>query len=273
MNSFGSIPIGPLIIPTGGIVAFIGVLLASVVLIRTVRDEEVSLKFLSDHLFFFVVIPLFMGRLGAFLSLWSSLSYREEGEGVISRFQSFFLIGNGGIQADWALGGFFLVFILIALWRKEKFFVWLDTFILPGIVVSIFVSLGGYFSGWAYGRPAPDALPFPFVTQYDLLDVRYSGKIYAVQLYATIVYTLIFFIGWRLWQQKLWQRWPSGKFFAAMIFLLGIFTSILEFFRGDGVAMVGDIRLPQIFGVCISVAALLLFFSRKKKPLLNTISS
>ena len=79
---------------------------------------------------------------------------------------------------------------------------WLDAFILPGIVVSIFVSLGGYFSGWAYGRPAPDMFPFPLVIQYDLLDVRYSGNIYAVQLYATILYIFIFIFGWRLWQQN-----------------------------------------------------------------------
>ena len=63
------------------------------------------------------------------------------------------------------------------------------------------------------------------------LDVRYSGNIYAVQLYATILLYFIFIFGWRLWQQKLWQRWYFGKIFAAMIFLLGISTSFLEFFE------------------------------------------
>ncbi len=274
--NFSTFPLGPFIISTGGLIVFFGILIAALVLIRTVRDEEVSLKFLSDHLFFFVFLPLFFGRLGAFLAMWPAFQRRLSDDlfqNLGEIFRGFFLIGDGGLKADWAVGGFFLVFLLLAAWKKQKHFAWLDAFILPGILISVFVSIGGYISGWNYGSPAPDWLPFPFTVEYDLQDVRYSGSLYAIQLYSATLAFLLFFVGRRMWHHKIWRKWVAGKFFATMLFFFGIFNGFLEFFRGDAAQMVFDIRLSQILSFAVSAGALLfLFFLRKfEKPLLHRL--
>lgn len=260
-------------IPTGGIIVFIGVCVAALVLIRTVRDEEVSLKFLSDHLFFFVFIPFFFGRLGAFFSLWPTVRSRFPEDNfwgsVYEVIRSFLLIGDGNLQADWAIGGFFVVFCVLALRRKEKYFAWLDAFILPGIVLAFFVALGGYFSGWNNGRPSPDWLPFPFSIKYELLEVQYSVPIYAVQLYSAVLLALVFWIGWQLWQRKIWRRWRQGKFFLAMVFVLGVMNAFLEFFRGDEVAMPFGMRLPQLMSILMAVGAFAALVWLRDKPLLE----
>ncbi len=271
---FASFPVGPFILSVGGIIVFFGILLASCVLIRTVRDEEVSLKFLSDHLFFFVLIPLFLGRIGAFLSLWNSIKYRLT-EGFWVNFgellRSFFQIGEGGIRADWALGGFFVVFLILAFWRKQKHFAWLDAFILPGVVVSLFVSLGGYFSGWGYGKPAPEWLSFPLTVSYNMQEVRYSGSLYAVQLYSALLAGLVFLVGWYLWKRKIWRKWQPGKFFAVMIFVLGTGHASLEYFRGDSVAMPFGIRLPMLLGYLSAILALLFLIFWKEQSLVHRL--
>ncbi len=268
------IPLGPFLIPTGGVIVFIGVLVAAAVLIHTIRDEEISLKFLSDHLFFFIVLPFLFGRLGAFLSLWPTVRQRlPEGDivsSVIEVLRSFFLFGDGQLQSDWVIGGFFVVFLLIAIWRKEKFFAWLDAFILPGIVLAFFVALGGFFSGWNYGSPAPDWLPFPLSVAYNLQEVRYSVPVYSVQLYSAILLAGVFWIGWMLWERKIWRRWSSGKFFMAMLFVLGITNIFLDMFRGDVVATPFGIRLPQLMsGGMALFAVLFLLFVIRDKPFLE----
>lgn len=270
------IPIGQYVyIPVGGVIAFLGILAASWVLIRTVRDEKVSLKFLTDHLFFFVFIPLFAGRFGAFLSdlelVMNRLPNNFFGK-LWELFSSFFLIGQGGLRADWAVGGFFVTFLILAMWKKQKHCAWLDAFILPGIVVSFFVAIGGYFSGWGYGAPAPEWLPFPLSVSYDLQAVRYSGPIYAVQLYSAVLLFIAFWVGWYFWQHKIWKQWPAGKFFAVMIFLLGLENGFLELFRGDVVINLLNIRLPMILSFGISLLALLFLYLQKKESFLKKLS-
>jgi len=268
--NLASFPLGPFAISIGGLLVFCGILLAATILIRTVRDESVSLRFLSDHLSFFVLIPLFVGRLGAFLSLWPSVhaALPEDFLGASWQvFQAFFLIGDGGIRADWAVGGFFLTFLILALWRKQPHAVWLDTFILPGIIISLFVSLGGFFAGWNYGSPAPDWLPFPLSVQYDLIAVRYSVPLYAVQIYSVFFLSLFFYVGWKLWKRKVFRRWPAGRFFAMMIFFLGLLQFFLEFFRGDPVSFFLGMRLPQVFSVLLVFGSAAFLIFQRPEPL------
>jgi prolipoprotein diacylglyceryltransferase len=269
-----SFPLGPFIISVGGLIAFAGILVAALVLIRTVRDEDISLQFLNDHLFLFIIVPFALGRIGAFTSMWASIKLQLSENIFISIgeiFRSFFLIENGGIRSDWAIGGFFVIFFLLSFLRKQKKFAWLDAFILPGILILAFVSLGGYFSGWGYGKPSPEWLPFPFSIEYNLQEVRYSVPLYAVQLYTAFFSFLSFFIGWRLWRKKIWQQWPAGKFFAIMILITGLTNGLLEYFRGDTVPMPFDVRLPQIFYFFVIFLSLLFLLFRKEKPLLERL--
>lgn len=267
-------PVGPFLVPTGGIIVFLGVLAAAFILIRTVRDEEVSLKFLSDHLFYFIVIPFFFGRLGAFLSLWPTVQQQlPPGDffgSIYEIVRQFFLIGNGTLLSDWAIGGFFVVFFLLAYWHKEKFYSWLDAFILPGIVLAFSFALGGFISGWNYGSPAPEWLPFPLSVQYNLQEVRFSVPIYSVQLYAAVLLAIVFWISWYFWRRKIWRRWRPGKFFMLMLFVLGVTNAFLDFFRGDEAMPIFGVRISLIISIIIALFALFfLVFIIRDKPFLE----
>ena len=274
--NFANFPVGPLVFSTGGVIVFFGILLAAKMLVRTARDEKLPISFLSDHLFFFVFMPLFLGRLGAFLAMWPAFSRHLTDhffQNLFEILRGFFLIGDGGIKADWAVGGFFLVFLILAAWKKQRHFSWLDAFLLPGILISIFVSIGGYFSGWNYGAPAPKWLFPPFSVTYDLLSVRYSGPIYAVQLYSAAISAILFFFGLKMWDHKIWRKWVAGRFFATMIFLFSLSHFFLGFFRGDGSQMLFEMRLSQVVSLAVAFFSLgFLFFLKKfEKPLVHRL--
>ena len=269
--NFSSFPLGPFVISTGGFFVFLGTLASCLVLIQTIRDEKVSLQFLSDHLMFFVFFPILLGRLGAFFSIFPILKTDFQmaenfWQKVIIFLKNFLIFGPSGISIDWMLGGIFLTFLVISFWRKENFFSWLDAFSLPGITIAFFVSIGGFFSAWNYGAPIPENFPhfFPFSVSYNLQEVRYSEPVYAVQIYSAIIFLFIFLIEWNLWKRKIFRLWAPGKFFAVTLFFFGFSNFFLEFFRGDSVPIFFGFRFSQILNFLITISAVVFWIIRQK---------
>ena len=241
---FSSFSVGPLEFSFGEVVllAFCG--LAALMLCRTARDEEVSLRFLSEHLLLLVALPIAFGRLGAMIDMWPSIAYRLPG-GVVGNswevIRSFLFVGDGGLRATWVLGGLLLTFFVLALLRGERKRAWLDVFALPAVIFAAGLSFGGFFSGWGHGVPVPDGVfaPFPFAVSYDLLTVRYSGPVYAVPLFAGFGHLLLLAVGLRAWRQKIFQKWPRGRFFCVMVGGMLLVEGIAGFFRADGGGLLG----------------------------------
>ena len=235
MGSY-SFPFGPFEFYLGSLLVFVGIVAAMTMLVRTVRDEEVHLSFLADHLLLLTAVPILFGRIGSFSEQWPALSYQLTGTFFANAkavLLSFFLFGDGGLSIDWMMFGVIVTFLGVAAWRRQNMMRWLDAFTLPLLTLGLFVSLGAYFSGWLYGKPAPEWLPWPLSVEYDLLAVRYAGKIFATQLYLAALCAVLLLVGWQLWQHKAWQRWAAGRFFMRIVIGWGLGSGLIDFLRGD----------------------------------------
>lgn len=267
-------PGGSFILQAGNVIIALGVVIAAWVLVQTVRDEEVSLKFLSDHFGLLVVIPLIFGRIGALAVNWSLLSTTFE-PGVIGTItgviRSFFLVGTGGIQLDWAFFGLMITFVILALWRREKAWVWLDVFTLPAVVVLIAFSFGSHLNGWGYGSLAPEWLPWPLSVEYEQMNVRYLGSIYAVQLYATVLYTLLFIFGWRLWKRKIYRRWPAGRFTGVMLLCMTMIGTFLSLFKGEQLFKILGFSVNQAIGFVMIIIIATILLMRNQRWVMDTL--
>lgn len=273
-------------VPVGAILVFFGVLAAAWILIRTVRDEKLPLKFLSDHLLYFVFIPLLLSRIGRYVYYFplseSQVENMTTWQVIWETVFSFFIRLDTGFDSGWGLMGFFLTFFLIAMWKKQRHFAWMDAFLLPGIVLWFFISVGGYFSVWGHGSPAPDWLPFPLTVTYDMqrfqffyesFDFRNAEPTYAVQLYMSVFLLFAFWVGWHFWQHKIWKKWPTGKFSTVMILILSVGNIFMESFRGDATVLIFGFRLGQVVSFFVAIVALVVLgmFFQKKDSLLEKL--
>jgi len=229
---------------------------------RTIRSRDLSIEFLSKNLVYFLLIPLIFGRIGSFLQLLPSFSARVNDMGILEKLATFvryfFSVWEGGLDPTWIVMGFLIIFVAVAISQKEPIFKWLDAFVSPGLLLVIFVHIGGFFSAWGYGRPVSES--FPLSISYDLQHVRFSGPLYPVQIYGVILFFALFIIGRKICRKSLFSRtkWKDGTFFGVMTFFATMTNGFLEFFRGDAVKIVFDtIRLPQIISFGIAFVALI----------------
>lgn len=253
-------------ISLGSFLIFLGFILSAFMLIRTIRDEKLPLNFISNHIFILIIIPLLFGRCSVLIMEFFSSNFSYNFYDI---FYNFFLFGQNGFHADWALFGFFVAFVVLAMWKKQKHFAWLDAFVLPGLIIAIFFSLAGYFSGWGHGSPAPEWLPFPFSIDHNSQFVRYAGKLYAVQLYYFIFFVLLFLIGYFLWKKKVWQNWREGRFFYIYLFFISVGNSVLEIFKGSEAIMFFDVRISVVISILVSIFSVFCILLQENKIILN----
>lgn len=219
------------------LLSLLGTIFSLWILTRTTHEKKLSLKFLSDHILFFSITSLFLGRLGILLFPFSYALAEKRlladhwYEKIWVYIQGFFSFWHGGIDVVWALSGFLFAFLFFCALQNEHPMAWMDAFSLPAIFFLIWYSFSSFFSGTNYGKPiSEDAW---FAIQYNMIGVKYSGAIHPVQLYEVFLFSILFFIAWKLWGNVITQKWPNGIFggiiLASMFFILGF----LEFFRWD----------------------------------------
>lgn len=244
--------------------SFLSGILALWILTRTAHEKKLSLKFLSDHLVMFTISSLFFGRLGIML-LPFSYAIAEKRilaehwyEKIWVYIESFFSFWHGGIDVLWALGGFLSVFLLYCALKNEHPLAWMDAFSLPAIFFLIIYSFSNFFSGTNYGRPISENSWF--AVHYDMIGVKYSGAIHAVQLYEAILCSILFFFAWKMWGRSIDHKWPNGIFggmaLSSLFFLLGL----IEFFRWDAHVEVSFGFLPTQSLILFSFAIGIILF-------------
>ncbi len=261
--SFDAISIGPFLISTGGVVLLVGILLATKLLLETARKKELSINFLSKNLFWFLLIALISGRVGMMITSSSSLSLAMENadffEKILIFIKHFLYFWQGGFDYTWLIIGFMVALILFAYIKKQALRKWLDAFVLPALLVAIFIHLGGFLSGWGYGKPVGENFPDWLAIKYNLPSVRFAGEIYPVQIYGAILFGLLFYFGNRLWQKSFYRRrhWKGGTYFAIMTIFASLANVFLEFFRGNPATQIGVFRFPQLLSLLLAVGALI----------------
>jgi len=260
--NFDSFPLGPFIISIGGIFVLFGFFTAAFLLIFNAFQKKLSLDFLSQNFWLFLIVPIFLGRASAFFKIFSSLCAQSESSGFFAKI--FFLVKNffspfqNGFDNFWVFWGFILFFIFFALYKKQPLLKWFDAFALPTILFFVFYFIGGFFSAWGYGKPVGEN--FWLAVSYDLQNVRFSGPIHPAQIYSAIIFTTILFFGFKFWKKSFCEKiaWRDGTFFGLILFVGFFANGMLEFFRGDATTIVfQSVRFSQLLSFTIAVFALI----------------
>ncbi|MEI7510892.1 MAG: prolipoprotein diacylglyceryl transferase family protein [Candidatus Peregrinibacteria bacterium] len=260
------IVLGPFVFSTGAMVLLIGIMISSWMLARTVHEKKLSIRFLNDYFLLYLVVGVLMGRAGAVLDIWPTISENMmhtagTGEAVLVFLRDTVSFWQGGVDFLWAGIGFFITFLVLCFLRNENILSWLDAFSLPLLLLFVFLEIGSFLAGWDYGAPVDEN--FIFAISYDLTDVRYSGYIHPVQLYAAIAFGLLFVGGMVLWSEKLEKQWQSGIFGGIFLSATFMVNGILEFFRGEkGTLLFNDsVPLSQLlsFGLGILIFSFMIW--------------
>ena len=266
-------------------------MISSVLLLfKTARGKNLSIDFLSNNLFWLILSPLFFGRMGAFIyhvypemrvRLANTDAFQSTSvftdvlnalyipEQIYIPIKYFFTVWEGGFNPIWIVLGFLSTFIFIAIRQKEEIWKWLDAFVLPGLMFTIFVQIASFFAGWEYGRPISQGFPKWLSVSYDSPSVTYAGDLYPVQIFATIIFIAIFIYGKKLWGKFSHSRsyHKDGTYFGMMLAISSFANILLEFFRGDRVKIIfGWMRFPQAISIILFIItiAFLLFHTHEK---------
>ncbi|HID92037.1 TPA: prolipoprotein diacylglyceryl transferase [Candidatus Gracilibacteria bacterium] len=249
------------------ILTIFGFSLSFLMLTRTVHERKLSLLFLSDNIILLTLFSMFFGRLGIFLTDLAfvvsekvfEVSHWYEKFWV--KIEVFFAFWQGGINLIWALAGFLFVFLILCFIKNEKPLSWLDAFSLPFVWFLIFYSLGEFFSGENYGKPAPDG--FPLTASYNLRDVQYQGEVFPVQVYEAVLLLVLFFFAYSLWEKYIDESWPNGIVGGVVLSALFFVLFLLEFLRwGATPDVLGFIPIEGFLLLMVSFGILLFMFFR-----------
>lgn len=246
---------GPFTIHWYSLCWLIGLALAYLIVQRLYREQKVK-EGLFDPLFVYCFIGILVGaRLGhclfyqpdIFLSSWHHfveifipIEFLSDGSWHFTGYRG--LASHGG-----TLG------LMIALWayvRKTGMNLWqvLDNIAIATPVTACFIRLGNLMNSEIIGKVTD--VPWAFVFERVDAMPRHPG-----QLYESIAYAILFFIGWRLYR-RMPQRVGTGYFFG--LCLAYIFTArfFIEFTKEVQEAF--EASLPLDMGQLLSLPFIVL---------------
>lgn len=165
-----------------------------------------------------------------------------------------------GYQGLASHGGAIGILAAVALYcrkYKQPFLHVIDRLVVVIALGGFFIRVGNLFNSEIIGRPAQ--VPWAFV--FEQVD---SIPRHPAQLYEAIAYLIIFFMLWRVYNQK-WNVLPNGFLFG--LFLVLVFTArfLIEFVKENQETF--ENSLPINMGQILSIpfiAAGLYFIFRKK---------
>jgi len=243
--------LGPLAMPTYGILLVLGMLAGLWVVTRQARKAGLSADVITDMAVYAIIAGLLGAKLLLLIVEWPY--YSRNPRDMLSLFQS------GGVFYGGLLGA-----IPVAFWyaRRHQLDGWKTADVLaPGVVVGQAVGrMGCFMAGCCYGRPAD--VPWS-VTFRDLYANRNVGTpldtpLHPTQIYESLACFLI--LGILLWMTP--RKKFDGQIVLAYVTLYAVARFIVEIYRGDairGFVLGGRLSTSQFIAVLMVVSAVLVF--------------
>lgn len=221
--------IGGLKFPTYGLMAAIGLVLASAYLFSLRGRLGLSREKLSDLIFAIVLCGFAGGKLFYVVTYWHEFgpSLAAKLKTIIFTFQYGFVFYGGFLFAAAA------AFIRL---RKERLsFLSAADHFAPALALGhVFGRLGCFFAGCCHGRPTGSFLGVVFTDPLASVAPSCLGiAVHPAQLYEAAGNFLVFLALNSLIRSPARNRAPAGLVFAAYVFLYSVLRFIIEFFRGD----------------------------------------
>jgi phosphatidylglycerol---prolipoprotein diacylglyceryl transferase len=251
--------VGPLALPTYGILLVLGMLAGLWVVTRQARKAGLAPEVITDMAVYAIIAGLIGAKVLLLIVEWPY--YSRNPRDLVSLFQS------GGVFYGGLLGA-----IPVAFWyaRRHHLDGWKTADVLaPGVVVGQAVGrLGCFMAGCCYGKPAD--VPWA-VTFRDLYANRNVGTpldtpLHPTQIYESLACFLILAV--LLWMAP--RKKFHGQVVLAYVFLYSVARFIVEMFRGDavrGFVLGGRLSTSQFIAVLmvVAVALVLPYLWRRKR--------
>ncbi len=234
----------------------LGIIIGVYTLIKLGLRNSLKLQFLSQHSWKLILWSLIFARI---FSLIKNYYIYFSGFNFQKIFNLFYF-WDKNLSGWGAIFGLTITFYYLCKKYEQNFWKWLDI-LIPALLITIaFTHLGAFFEGINYGHETN----LPWKINFESPAVKYAVPIHPTQIYAFIYSILLttFLI-----------IFPYYKNFKkeGTIGIIGIITysgfRFLEgFIRGDDVAMIFNIRIPQIFAFLILIiSSIFLYFHIKEK--------
>jgi phosphatidylglycerol:prolipoprotein diacylglycerol transferase len=239
--------VGPLALPTYGILLVLGMLAGLWVVTRQARKAGLMPETITDMAVYAIIAGLIGAKVLLLVVEWPY--YSRNPRELLSLFQS------GGVFYGGLLGA-----IPVAFWyaRRHQLDGWKTADVLaPGVVVGQAVGrIGCFMAGCCYGKPAD--VPWA-VTFRDLYANRNVGTpldtpLHPTQIYESLACFLIF--AFLLWMAP--RKRFHGQVVLAYVVLYAVARFIVEMFRGDavrGFVLGGRLSTSQFIAVLMVLAA------------------
>ena len=241
--------VGPLALPTYGILLVLGMLAGLWVVSRQARKTGLSPETITDMAVYAIIAGLIGAKVLLLVVEWPY--YSRNPRELLSLFQS------GGVFYGGLLGA-----IPVAFWyaRRHQLDGWKTADVLaPGVDVGQAVGrLGCFMAGCCYGKPAdvPWAVTFSDLYANRNVGTPLDTPLHPTQIYESIACFLIF--GFLLWMAP--RKKFHGQVVLAYVFLYAVARFIVEMYRGDavrGFVLGGRLSTSQFIAVLMVVAAAL----------------
>lgn len=194
----------------------VAMIFGTVFLVRFIQFKKMSLRFLVNNLFWFVLAALGGGRLiylaEHFQTYW------------MSPLSAFYLwdLGYSPFGIFYATG---LLLIWLAKRDHEDFWAWADAFVLTGLVGLFFVNIGRFFDGSAYGKPTD----LPWGIAFDNFNIPFQTPIHPTQLYSALASFVVFNVA--MWSAK--KTHLTGMAGTLGVMLYSLCALAIDFFHGE----------------------------------------
>jgi len=251
--------VGPLAMPTYGILLVLGMLAGLWIVTRQARKAGLVPETITDMAVYAIIAGLIGAKVLLLIVEWPY--YSRNPRELLSLFQS------GGVFYGGLLGA-----IPVAFWyaRRHQLDGWKTADVLaPGVAVGQAIGrIGCFMAGCCYGRPAdvPWAVTFTDVYANRNVGTPLDTPLHPTQIYESLACFLI--LGVLLWMAP--RKRFHGQVVLAYVVLYAVARFAVEMFRGDairGFVLGGRLSTSQFIAVLMVVAAALVlpYLWRRKR--------
>jgi len=252
--------VGPLVMPTYGILLVLGMLAGLWIVTRQARKAGLVPDTISDMAVYAIIAGLIGAKVALLIVEWPF--YSRNPRELLSLFQS------GGVFYGGLLGA-----IPVAFWyaRRHGLDGWKTADVLaPGVAVGQAVGrLGCFMAGCCYGRPTdvPWAVTFTDLYANRNVGTPLDTPLHPTQIYESLACFLI--LGILLWMAP--RKRFHGQVVLAYVVLYAVARFVVEMYRGDairGFVFGGRLSTSQFIALLmVAAAALVLPYLWRRKRL------
>ena len=243
--------VGPLAMPTYGILLVLGMLAGLWIVTRQARKAGLVPETITDMAVYAIIAGLMGAKVLLLIVEWPF--YSRNPRELLSLFQS------GGVFYGGLLGA-----IPVAFWyaRRHQLDGWKTADVLaPGVAVGQAIGrMGCFMAGCCYGKPTsvPWAVTFTDVFANRNVGTPLDTPLHPTQIYESLACFLI--MGILLWMAP--RKRFHGQVVLAYVVLYAVARFVVEMFRGDairGFVFGGRLSTSQFIALLMVAAAALVF--------------